>query len=172
MIILKEGNILNSQADFIVHQVNCLGIMGGGLALQIREWLPEHYNDYLDKCKPYLETNDEEELLGDFVYTHYKHGYVCGIFGQLNCGMGCVTRYDAVEKALTDLVSAITRTWICDRPCRVAIPYMMSCGLAGGDWSMIMRIIEKVFNTNSEVIDKINLEIWKFNGDPIFEESK
>lgn len=172
MIVLKDGNILNSQADFIVHQVNCLGIMGGGLALQIREWRPKHYDDYLEKCKPYLDTNDEEELLGDSVYTKYEHGFIYGIFGQLNCGMGCMTRYDAVEKALTDLVDTVMHTWICDRPCRIAIPYMMSCGLAGGDWDMIMHIINKVFNADPMIIEKIDLEIWKFNGDPIFEENK
>ena len=36
-IIYKTGNILDAQTDVIAHQVNCQGVMGAGLAKQIRE---------------------------------------------------------------------------------------------------------------------------------------
>ena len=36
MIIDKIGDILHTEADVICHQVNCKGVMGAGLAKQIR----------------------------------------------------------------------------------------------------------------------------------------
>ena len=37
MIIDKIGDILHTEADVICHQVNCKGVMGAGLAKQIRK---------------------------------------------------------------------------------------------------------------------------------------
>lgn len=39
MIIDKIGDILHTEADVICHQVNCKGVMGAGLAKQIRNQL-------------------------------------------------------------------------------------------------------------------------------------
>lgn len=35
-VIYKKGNILNTKCNIICQQVNCKGVMGAGLALQIR----------------------------------------------------------------------------------------------------------------------------------------
>ena len=35
-MIYVKGNLLESPVQIIAHQVNCLGIMGGGIALQIK----------------------------------------------------------------------------------------------------------------------------------------
>ena len=91
MIKYIGGNILNSNADIIFHQVNCQGVMGTGLGKQIREWCPQHYVDYKNMCNKALPEN----LLGDFVMTRYSPiKSICGIFGQLNYGRGkCQTDY-------------------------------------------------------------------------------
>ena len=36
MIMEKRGNLLESTEDFIAHQVNCKGVMGAGVAKQIK----------------------------------------------------------------------------------------------------------------------------------------
>ena len=37
MIKIIDGDLLNSEADIICHQVNCQGKMNSGVAKQIRE---------------------------------------------------------------------------------------------------------------------------------------
>ena len=41
-----NGNLLDSTAEFIVHQVNCLGVMGSGVARAIRDKWPVVYDEY------------------------------------------------------------------------------------------------------------------------------
>jgi len=42
------GDILKVKSGFIVHQVNCQKVMGGGLALAIRKKWPIVYERYKD----------------------------------------------------------------------------------------------------------------------------
>jgi O-acetyl-ADP-ribose deacetylase (regulator of RNase III) len=49
-IISKSGNLLESNAQALVNTVNCVGIMGKGLALQFREAFPLMYRNYRDDC--------------------------------------------------------------------------------------------------------------------------
>ena len=54
MIKIIDGNLFDSKANFIVHQTNCLGVMGAGVALQVAEKFPhveKEYLKYLRHCK-------------------------------------------------------------------------------------------------------------------------
>ena len=59
MIIDKIGDILHTEADVICHQVNCKGVMGAGLAKQIRNQLlsEEQYRTYQEICREYGRAN-------------------------------------------------------------------------------------------------------------------
>ena len=46
MITVINGDLLSSQEDYICHQVNCMGVMGAGVALQIKKVYPDVYNQY------------------------------------------------------------------------------------------------------------------------------
>ena len=39
MIIEKQGNLMQANAWIVAHQVNCKGVMGAGVAKQIRNQL-------------------------------------------------------------------------------------------------------------------------------------
>ena len=54
------GNVLDSDAPIIAHQVNCQGVMGAGVAKCIREKYPDIMTDYVRWCQNY----DENYLLG------------------------------------------------------------------------------------------------------------
>ena len=62
MVKVLFGNILDSKAQTIVNTVNCVGIMGKGIALEFKEQFPDMFNDYVERCnrnevrlgKPYL----------------------------------------------------------------------------------------------------------------------
>ena len=53
MIINKTGDLLKSDCDIIVHQVNVNGIMGGGIARQIAEQNPILLQDYEYHCNAF-----------------------------------------------------------------------------------------------------------------------
>jgi len=61
--VLKNSNILDVQTGIICHQTNCVGVMGGGLALQIRNKWPEVYKQYCSFCEGY-QNRKAIELLG------------------------------------------------------------------------------------------------------------
>jgi O-acetyl-ADP-ribose deacetylase (regulator of RNase III) len=51
MITYKTGNILAEDAEALVNTVNCIGIMGRGIALQFKKTFPENYKSYAMACK-------------------------------------------------------------------------------------------------------------------------
>ena len=70
MIVYKTGNIFNSSAQVITNTVNCVGVMGKGLALSYKKKFPEMFYDYKVKCdkgevtpgQPYLWENDKVQI--------------------------------------------------------------------------------------------------------------
>jgi O-acetyl-ADP-ribose deacetylase (regulator of RNase III)/uncharacterized protein YwgA len=51
MVRVVIGNLLDSKAQTLVNTVNCVGIMGKGIALQFKEKFPEYFKDYERRCK-------------------------------------------------------------------------------------------------------------------------
>ena len=50
MFEYKTGNILQEQTDAIINTVNCVGIMGRGIALQFKQMYPENFKAYKQAC--------------------------------------------------------------------------------------------------------------------------
>ncbi len=50
MIKFKTGNILTDESDAIVNTVNCVGVMGKGLALQFKKAYPDNFTKYKTAC--------------------------------------------------------------------------------------------------------------------------
>ncbi|HLJ57882.1 MAG TPA: macro domain-containing protein, partial [Chthonomonadaceae bacterium] len=55
MIELTQGDILQADAEALVNTVNCVGVMGRGVALQFRKAYPANFKTYKAAC-------DREEL--------------------------------------------------------------------------------------------------------------
>jgi len=51
MIEYKTGNILAEDAEALVNTVNCVGVMGRGIALQFKRAYPENFKVYASRCK-------------------------------------------------------------------------------------------------------------------------
>ena len=51
MIEYKCGDILREESEAVVNTVNCVGIMGKGIALEFKKQFPEMYEDYLQRCE-------------------------------------------------------------------------------------------------------------------------
>ena len=51
MIKFKIGDILTEDTETLVNTVNCVGIMGRGLALQFKKAFPDNFKSYAVACK-------------------------------------------------------------------------------------------------------------------------
>ena len=80
MITYKQGNIFNSNAQVITNTVNCVGVMGKGLALEFKNRFPDMFSDYQAKCaekevrvdQPYLWENGKVQILNFATKKHWK----------------------------------------------------------------------------------------------------
>lgn len=154
-IIEKDGDLLESNVDVIAHQVNCLGVMGSGIALQIRNRYPELvYDKYVSKCHKEVVSRF---LLGECQICEIpgENRYVANLFGQVDFGRQTRnTSYDGIYDAMEKLRSWCTKNGVKS----VGFPYKMSSDRGGADWNVIMSMIESVFGNTD-----IRVEIWKFN---------
>jgi O-acetyl-ADP-ribose deacetylase (regulator of RNase III) len=51
VIDVRTGDLFASGAQTLVNTVNCVGVMGKGVALQFKERFPDMYADYVARCK-------------------------------------------------------------------------------------------------------------------------
>ena len=52
MIVFKKGNLFDSECQTLVNTVNCVGVMGAGIAKQFKQKFPNMFNEYKLACKP------------------------------------------------------------------------------------------------------------------------
>ena len=142
MINHVKGDIFKSDADIIIHQVNCQGVMGSGVAKQVKDKYPNVYNSYYSMCKNY-SSND---LLGkvllvntpDYISNGKRIRMIANFFSQDNYGyQGVFTNYDSFKSCLEYMRDSYSN-------CSMAIPYLIGCRRGGGNWETIYRMIEDV----------------------------
>ncbi|MEK4025373.1 macro domain-containing protein [Sporosarcina sp. FSL W7-1283] len=136
MIKQVIGNLLDAPEVIIGHQVNCKFVMGAGLAKQIRQVYPEAYYSY-------MSASHQSDLLGKIqVVNINSKRTVVNLFAQYNYGRtGLYTDYQALKETLVKL-----RKYASKNNLGVALPYGLGCGLAGGDWNTVIKIIEDAFD--------------------------
>jgi O-acetyl-ADP-ribose deacetylase (regulator of RNase III) len=150
MITNKKGDVLTSSCNVIGHQVNCLKVMGGGLALQIKNKYPEVFNTYVTFCD--LVTNSFS-LLGKCLFVPIDNNkFIANLFGQHRYNATIrMTNYEAIYQAMESCEEQMRNNNLKS----IAFPYKMSSGLAGGNWNIIRVMIEDVFKD-------YEVEIWEY----------
>lgn len=149
MIKHIKCDIFESGADVILHQVNCQGVMGSGIAKQVREKYPEVFDAYKTLCDI---KSDKSELLGTAQFVRVgENGYIVNLFSQENFGYDgkCYTSYNAIRECLEDVNNYFSNETI-------AIPCLMGCYRGGGDWNVVYKMIEDIFNRNDVLICEYN----------------
>ena len=158
-INIVNGNIFDTHCNIICHQVNCQGVMGHGIAKQVKEKYKGVFNEYKRYCDAHAD--NREAMLGEALIVDIDYGaavldwlvnkerkYIANIFGQLTYGTGLRTNYKALVLGL-EVVANFAK----EHNLSVAIPYKIGCGLAGGDWNKVNILIEGVFaGTGIEVL--------------------
>ena len=157
-LIYKEGDLLTgTDVEVIGHQANCQNTFGAGIAKSIKEMYPKAF--YADT----MAHKDGKAVLGNYSFCHIENGPIKKIFnlyGQNLYGKGKrQTNYDALYNALDGMVNNLLPTdqdrmmFDFDRSPNVGFPYLMGCGLGGGDWRIVERLIEVAFHSyNGDVI--------------------
>jgi O-acetyl-ADP-ribose deacetylase (regulator of RNase III) len=75
MVNIVDGDILNAKENIICHQVNCQGVMGSGLAKQIKNKYPNVYAKYKKFCE-----ENKGSCLGCFQILKLKILNLLGIY--------------------------------------------------------------------------------------------
>lgn len=150
MFQIVRGDILHANTAFICHQVNCMNAMGAGLAKSIYTKWPEVKSEYHKFC---ASAESPEKLLGQIQVVPIRGTglAVINVFGQLNYGRRAGTTYSDY-RALQMAFAKINRAY----PGKsVAFPYGFGCGLAGGDWATVEKImLDYLWNCNVKVYYK------------------
>lgn len=80
-MIVKIGNLFESKCSTIVNTVNCVGVMGKGIALDFKKKYPDMFMDYVRKCDngvvkpglPYVyRNNDGTNILNFPTKDHWR----------------------------------------------------------------------------------------------------
>ena len=154
MIKHIKCDIFKSGADVICHQVNCQGVMGSGIAKQVREKHPEVFAHYKKVCDDYKIRFGTNALLGGMQVVPIANGWIVNLFAQDKFGYDgkCYTNYDSLRQCLETVKNEFPNNTI-------AIPYLMGCHRGGGDWDVVSKMIEEVFgDSDCEVL------ICEYNG--------
>ena len=84
MITYHDGDLLKSGCDVIAHQVNEYGVMGAGIAKQIRDKFPEVYESYKGMVEACREKGLNLYGTVHSIVTNQKHKYIANCFTQRN----------------------------------------------------------------------------------------
>jgi len=144
MVRIVEGDMFENIAprSVILHQANCLGIAGAGVAQEIRNRYPGWFGAYAEQCRRHAPP----ALLGSF-HTYDVPGAdveICSVFGQSGIGKERrQTDYGAWKSALPEIVSRLEARRGARDVWAVRAPYGIGCGLGGGSWNVMKDLFER-----------------------------
>ena len=142
MIETTSGDILTVDAEALVNTVNCVGIMGRGIALQFRKAFPDNFKAYEAVCKRGELQPGKMFIFETGSLTNPR--YVIN-FPTKRHWKGKSQLAD-IESGLKALVSDIRRFGIHS----IAIP-PLGCGQGGLDWAEVRPRIERAMTAVPDV---------------------
>ena len=131
---MQNGDIFESGCDILVNPVNCVGVMGKGLALEFKNRYPKNYTSYVKICKNkqlaigkiLLHVGEDGQVIFNFpTKTHWKNK----------------SKIEDIRLGLDNMAEVLGSLRI---PHSVAIP-ALGCGLGGLDWKDVKKEIQATF---------------------------
>ena len=136
MIEIQQGNLLKVNAEALVNTVNCVGVMGKGIALQFKQAYPDNFRQYAKACRA------SEVMPGQmFVVSTgnlFNPRYIIN-FPTKRHWKG-KSKIEDIKSGLTALIQEIKQLGITS----IAVP-PLGCGNGGLSWKTVKPLIESAF---------------------------
>jgi O-acetyl-ADP-ribose deacetylase (regulator of RNase III) len=153
MTELVRGDILKADAEALVNTVNCVGIMGRGIALQFRKAFPENYKAYKSLCD---RGGLEPGKVHVFDLNRFENPRYIINFPTKKHWKG-KSRLEYIRAGLTALVAEVGTRKIRS----IALP-PLGCGLGGLQWHDVRPLIEQAF----QVLPDVRVIVFEPGGAP------
>jgi len=144
------GNLFDSRAQTLVNTVNCVGVMGKGIALEFKRRYPEMFRDYQRRC-----AKGEVRLGRPYLYRQLTGPWI--LLFPTKDHWRSVARLENIVAGL-EYLKAHYREW---GIASLAVP-PLGCGQGGLDWSIVGPTL---FNHLQEL--HIPVELYAPYGTPI-----
>lgn len=158
MIRLKTGNLLTEKTEALVNTVNCVGVMGKGIALQFKKAYPENFKAYKKLC-------DAAQLHPGQMFV-YDSGILLAPRYIINFPTKrhwrSPSKLEDIEIGLTAFIEEITQRSIKS----VAIP-PLGCGNGGLDWNVVKPLIVKA----CEQIPDVEVILFEPTNQPVSQQT-
>ena len=132
MIRFAQGNIFHSDCQALVNPVNCVGVMGKGLALQFKQRFPTVFSSYAEACRAGQLVPGRMHL---FDTSSPQPRYIVNFPTKRH--WRDTARLDDVRRGLSALAGVITANDIRS----IAVP-PVGCGLGGLSWHDVRQLID------------------------------
>jgi len=142
MMRYVNGNIFDSNAEALVNTVNCVGVMGRGIALQFKKQFPDNFKAYEAACK-------RSEVVPGSMFVFERNCFVNPKFiinFPTKRHWKGASRIEDIKSGLVDLVDIVKAHNISS----IAIP-PLGAGLGGLEWSVVKAEIETALNKLTDV---------------------
>jgi O-acetyl-ADP-ribose deacetylase (regulator of RNase III) len=137
MIHLVSGNLLEAETEALVNTVNCVGVMGKGIALQFKQAFPDNFKDYARACD-----KGKVRMGRMFVYRTdrmFHPKYIINFPTKRH--WKAKSSLEDIESGLKDLMRVVKDLGIKS----IAVPPLGS-GLGGLNWEEVKRRIIDSFD--------------------------
>jgi len=130
------GDLLESPYRLILHGCNAQGVMGSGIAKQIRKKYPQAFEEY------YAAYEKDMLWLGDVIFADCEDKIIANGITQQYYGRGgkCFVSYEAINNVMED-----THDYALKHGLEYVAMPLIGAGLGGGSWKKISSIIEDKF---------------------------
>jgi O-acetyl-ADP-ribose deacetylase (regulator of RNase III) len=132
MIEFRAGDILQADAEALVNTVNCVGIMGRGIALQFKQALPDNFKAYEAACAR-KEMQPGQMLVCETGFLANPR-YIINFPTKRH--WRSKSRIEDIESGLKALIDEIRRRGIRS----IAVP-PLGGGLGGLEWAEVRPLI-------------------------------
>ncbi len=143
MIKFINGNMFETPADVRINTVNCVGVMGAGVALRFKERFPEMFKAYKKECENKTVRPGKPHVWSDF----YLYENLTIINFPTKDHWRNPSKYEYIESGLIWL-----EKFLKDRgPVKVTLP-ALGCGHGGLDWNEVKLLINKYLDGLEAII--------------------
>lgn len=141
-LTVTKGDLLRADAEALVNAVNCVGVMGKGIALFFKEAYPDNFRQYKQACLQGHVQLGEMFTVSTGQLTNPK--FIIN-FPTKNHWRDKAHLQD-VQSGLVSLTAAICLHEITS----LAIP-ALGCGNGSLDWNVVRPLIERCFSKMPEI---------------------